>query len=364
MKVLFVSPNSWMYGAERSLLLAVKGLVQQGVECEVMSDGPGPLVDALVQEGIVVHVESYRYLALRWPFPYFAWIFRFFQLFRKISPDIVHSNDRVSMQFIVPVAKLLGIPIVCHVRNMTTAGRFELYRGLSFCADRYVANSEAVRSDLQAHGYDSRRVNTVYNAVESSLFDIIQDPQRTEPIIGVIGRIESGKGHADLFAALTRIPHLEWRCSVFGDAARSVMYMEQLRIQLNEVGLAERVEWPGYVKNLVAMYAHLDIVAVPSLQESFGRVAAEAMASGIPVVAYSVGGLQEVVADCETGFLVPPGNDKALADALRMLVCDHVLRKKMGTKGRERARKIFGIDSHVNGLLQVYSQLTWKNSPN
>jgi glycosyltransferase involved in cell wall biosynthesis len=115
-----------------------------------------------------------------------------------------------------------------------------------------------------------------------------------------------------------------------------------LEQEIARIGLNARVRVRGFVshEDLPNIFRSLDIVCVPSLPtprwiEQFGRVAVEAMASGVPVVASNVGSLPEVVGDA--GILLPPGDSDALADALRRLADQPCLRATMSRLGRERA---------------------------
>ncbi len=95
-------------------------------------------------------------------------------------------------------------------------------------------------------------------------------------------------------------------------------------------------------------YQEADVAVVPSIwEEPFGLVAVEAMASGLPVVASQVGGLQRIVRDGETGILVPPADSRALAHALRRLIADPAERQRMGTAGRALAEEEYGWDRVV-----------------
>ena len=95
---------------------------------------------------------------------------------------------------------------------------------------------------------------------------------------------------------------------------------------------------------LPAFYRRADVLVVPSLSEAFGKPAVEAMASGLPVVATRVGGIPEVVADGETGLLVPPNDPVALAEAMGRLAADPALRARLGAAGRARAEERFSYD--------------------
>jgi len=110
------------------------------------------------------------------------------------------------------------------------------------------------------------------------------------------------------------------------------------------------VEQFGWVDGAAGLMGALDVLVLPSRQEPFGTVLAEAMNAGTPVVATRVGGVAEVVVDGVTGRLVEPGDVTALADAV-VEVLEH--RERMGRAGRERARRWWADDyaRHVAGLI-------------
>jgi glycosyltransferase involved in cell wall biosynthesis len=94
---------------------------------------------------------------------------------------------------------------------------------------------------------------------------------------------------------------------------------------------------------------------VPSFREGFGVVCAEAMAHARPVVASSVGGLLDLVADGETGIHVPPGDVAALRDGLQRLLADRELRRRLGEAGRERVRERFSWDAVIDATIAAYA---------
>jgi glycosyltransferase involved in cell wall biosynthesis len=115
--------------------------------------------------------------------------------------------------------------------------------------------------------------------------------------------------------------------------------LETLRGLSHKLGLDRSVTFHGAVQDdreVRAAYQEAHLFALPSLQEGFGIVFLEAMASGLPVVAARAGAAPEVIADGETGLLVPPGDSTALADALLRLLRDPEMRRRMGEAGRAR----------------------------
>ena len=112
----------------------------------------------------------------------------------------------------------------------------------------------------------------------------------------------------------------------------------------------------GFVPHhaLGPLYERAAVVAVPSHREGFGVVCAEAMAYGRPVVAGAVGGLLDLVADGETGLLVPPRDVPALREALERLLGDRELRRRMGEAARERVREHFAWPAVTDATLTAY----------
>ncbi|HEY3673384.1 MAG TPA: glycosyltransferase family 4 protein [Acidimicrobiia bacterium] len=173
--------------------------------------------------------------------------------------------------------------------------------------------------------------------------------------VGYVGRLEARKGVHVLVDAVARVP--DCTLELVGDGAERVA----LEAQITRLDLADRVRVTGYATQdeLPARYPTFDVVAVPSLEtptwiEQFGRVAVEAMASGVPVVASDSGSLPEVVGDA--GILVAPGDVTALADALCRLAGDPAERRRLGAIGRTRAGR-WSWDSLATEQLALYREM-------
>ncbi|MBM4369786.1 MAG: glycosyltransferase, partial [Deltaproteobacteria bacterium] len=114
---------------------------------------------------------------------------------------------------------------------------------------------------------------------------------------------------------------------------------------------APGLEWLGPRDDVPALLAEADVLAVPSRWEGFGIAALEGMAAGVPVVASDVGGLAELVGDA--GVLVPPGNPRALRDALDRVLRDRDLARDLSRRGRERARR-YGMERMVGSYVDIW----------
>jgi glycosyltransferase involved in cell wall biosynthesis len=123
-----------------------------------------------------------------------------------------------------------------------------------------------------------------------------------------------------------------------------------------EAGVAEKVVFTGWRRDIPDLMRAFDVFALPSLNEGMGRVVVEAMASGKPVVAGNVGGIPDMVRHGENGLLVDPRDTGALRAALETLIDDAALRDVMGAKGRAVALA-FGLPSMISKLEALYESV-------
>jgi glycosyltransferase involved in cell wall biosynthesis len=173
--------------------------------------------------------------------------------------------------------------------------------------------------------------------------------------VGYIGRLEPHKGVAVLIDAVARVPGCTLQ--IIGEGPER----SSLQCRAASASVGDRVRFIGYAKHdqLVNAYRHVDVVAIPSLEtpgwiEQFGRVAVEAMASGVPVVGSDSGSLPEVIGDA--GVLVPPGDSDALAAALARLAADPCERRRLGRLGRQRAES-FSWHEIARSQLDLYRKM-------
>lgn len=138
---------------------------------------------------------------------------------------------------------------------------------------------------------------------------------------------------------------------IYGDGPGKNEY-EQLAKDLN---IADNVYFCGPIPNtqVAEVISKMDVFASPSIQESFGVAAVEAMACGVPVVATDADGFMEVIEDKVTGFIVEKKNEKALFEKISLLLKDKNLRLKMGESGIERVKRLYSWDNNLKQLEQA-----------
>ena len=175
-------------------------------------------------------------------------------------------------------------------------------------------------------------------------------------MIGFAGRLIPGKGVDILLRACAELrTPASWRLDVAGDGPLRGSFETLADV----LGIAHRVRFLGWVDNMPSFWTGCRIAVVPSYEwvESFGLVAIEAMASGLPVVASRRGGLAEVVADGVTGRLFEAGDSHQLAVALEAYLENQRLREQHGDAGRERCAARFDIDGCSAAFVSLLRRL-------
>lgn len=279
----------------------------------------------------------------------------------------VHMSSYASTArkyFVASWARLLGLPTIIHVHG---AMFHVFYRGLHPFLQRRVRHllqrsvtvialgrrwAEFFREEVGLTG----SITVVPNGVPDPLGGanaVSRDDRRSEPSILFLGRVEARKGVPELLDALGAVSDLPWTATLAGDGD-----VEGFRAQAARNGIASRVRFPGWVGGAesFAMRAAADVLVLPSHHEGLPLAVLEAMACGLPVVATPVGATADAVLDHETGLLVPPGEPRPLADALRFMLENPAARRRMGEAGRRRFREKFDIRATVTSLVDLYER--------
>jgi len=176
------------------------------------------------------------------------------------------------------------------------------------------------------------------------------------PVLAVLGIVGERKGTDVLLAALASeaMRDRPWRAIIGGNGE-----VEKARRSAAELGLADRVEFTGWVgpAEVDAILRQADIYILPSRQENQPMSILEAMACALPVLSTRIGAIPEQVIEGETGLLVPAGDAPALAGALEKLLADPALCRSMGTAGQARQRRLFSIRTGADRFAALYRGL-------
>jgi len=171
----------------------------------------------------------------------------------------------------------------------------------------------------------------------------------------MVARLHPQKDHDCLLRAIAAVvdelPTV--RVLLVGDGALK----DQLVGRITTLGLGTQVKLLGERRDVAAILALSDLFVLSSRWEGMPNAILEAMAAGLPVLATRVDGTVDVVRDGETGVLVPPGDDRALAAALLALGRDPARRRALGAAGRRRIDEAYSIDRFVDGFERLYLSL-------
>jgi D-inositol-3-phosphate glycosyltransferase len=277
------------------------------------------------------------------------------------SYDLVHSHYWLSGSVGQVLKSEWGVPHVVmfhtlgeaknrhHASESEPAWRIEGERVVAQEADRIICAGEGERAVLaEVYGASPARINVIPCGVDTLRFRPIRKARarcrlglpEEGALVLFVGRIEALKGIDVLLRAAARVqtPH---RLLVVGGDAKDHGRKEQLAALAAELGIADRVIFRDAAPHaeLPLYYSAADVCVVPSYYESFGLVAVEAMACGVPVIASRVGGLRDTVIDGRTGYLVAWRRSEQFADRLELLLRNEALRRSMGREARVAAER-------------------------
>ncbi len=289
-------------------------------------------------------------------------------LFRRERPALVYlANGLTANLDGVLAAALCRVPVICHEKGFRRVGPVERW------ASRWVDVSIGMTDEIVEH-YRAARVRakhfiTVFDGIDCHEFRPGGGAAiRTEfgvpagaPLVGIVGHLQDWKGQhlvADAMARV-RVRHPDVRCLMVGGVHRfGGEYAAQLHERIARPDLAGYVILTGARSDVPACLDAMDVVIHSSVRrEPFGRVLIEAMALGKPLVAPREGGPRYIVADGETGLLVPPRDAEALAAAISALLDDPARRAAMGRAARARVDAVFDIRHHVRAIETLFDDL-------
>jgi len=287
----------------------------------------------------------------------------------KWQADLLHTNTILTPEGGL-AARRLGLPHVWHLRELVGPDKpFRLAReGASFgrymakhCS-KLVANSE-ITAELVRDWLPPGLLEVVYNGIDLARFTPRTSP-RTEGriVVAMVGSPTSvWKKHALFVEAATQVDRalpIEWRIyghdPSHGGTTPGHAYTDALHARIAAAGIADHFKWPGFVADPVEIMSQIDVLVHPADHESFGRVAVEAMAAGLPVIGVRGGGVAEIVLSGTTGILCERDNPREMAAAIEQLVRDSRQRQAFGTTGRARAESHFSLAASAAGILRVY----------
>ena len=326
----YITPSR-LAGAEYFFLRVVAHLAERGHRVIVVTKRDTPLraeIEKLSSPNIELH----------------AWhthgkidpstLVKLCRLIRDERVNVINTHLTTASWQGALAGKITGVPSVAVVHSTDRKTWFQH-------ADRLIAVSGGVKEALVEQGLAPAKIEVLYHGIDLEQYVApLESAAAKERLglpaqaltVGVAASFIGRKGHRFLLEALK---NLEATLGpVHALFAGEGELEESLRAQAQQLGLAQRVHFLGFRRDVAHVVCAMDVFVLPSLKEGLSIAVMEAMALGKAVVCSRISGLPEVVSDGETGILVPPGDVEALQNALERLLTDSALRERLGANAR------------------------------
>jgi glycosyltransferase involved in cell wall biosynthesis len=356
MRVLYYTDSLRLGGKERQLVELLKGLKQrEGIELLLICMDQGEFYEPDVQA---------LSIPLRYLFRKRRWdplvIHGFYRLVKEFAPDVIHTNSMMSSAYALPIAKLLGVPLINgSIRNcfQTPTPRWKVERTLLALSDFRIANSAA---GLQSRGFspDSGKDFVIHNGFDllraeglASWDDASYGQNRNGPHrVGMIAEFRPDKDFKTFLLAARRL--LRGRQDVSFVTVGDGETLDAMQKLVADAG--ERVQFLGRRKDVEKIISSFSVGVLATFTEGISNSVMEYMVMAKPVVATDCNGSREIVLDGKTGFLVPPEDPVALADRIAYLLDHPDEARTMGKAGRRHIEDHFSLRSMVESTVAIY----------
>jgi glycosyltransferase involved in cell wall biosynthesis len=288
---------------------------------------------------------------------------------REERIDVMHLQAYGASTFGRIAGLLTGVPVIVHAHDNHT--NYPWYQRIADMllgrfTDRAIAVSESVRAScIKKRKIPKDRVIVMHNGISFEQFRVPSNREIEEEkkrlgielefkVVGTLSKLRKEKGVEYLIKAIPAV------LEDFPGVVFLIVGDGPLRGELEALTRALRVEksviFTGYREDVARVLSVFDIKVLPSVTEGFGIAILEAMAMGKPVIATGVGGVNEILKDGETGFLVPPEDPKALSERIIYLLRNEDEARQLGIRAREESKK-YDIDLCVRRLEELYFEL-------
>lgn len=364
-RVLLLFSTSALGGAERSLTRMAQaslGLVDyqlatlmgNGPWCDwVKSLGVNPIVFGNNTDG----KEKLTFLAF----------YRLIQFLNKNKPDVIYVCG-VRASFLIRLLRPFypKLYLVHGVRsNMDSQSALDkFFRLMEFCTrflvDAWITNSAAAKETLVRRcNIPENRISVIYNGLES-LPDHLQ-PLNIRPLeILTVANLSSRKGYLEYLNAIRLVVDKAPEAR-FVFVGRDTMNGE-IQAAISTAGLSTYVRWDGFQSDVSPWYRRAQLFVLPSLWgEGCPTSILEAFSYGLPVIAYSIDGIPELIRESIDGYLVEPGNHRELASKILVLLCNQTISMQYGESGRKKVQDSFTLFNCADKHALLFSTMLKNN---
>lgn len=355
MNIVHIEAGRHFYGGPLQALLLMEGLARAGHENTLVCAKGAKIGEKA--KGLARVME----ISLGGEVDVFSF-WRLKRLLASLRPDLVHVHSRRGADLWAGLAaRALGIPAVLTRRVDNKENPFSSWKYRFYA--KVAAISRAVADELGKAGVPGDKIRLIPSALEvppktscdRSRFLRAFGLEEGQVVAGTVAQLIPRKGIDVLIRALPQVVrrHPQARFLVFG-AGKAQKSLFELRDALQ---MGEYIRFVGHREDLDKIYPCLAFLVHPARKEGMGVAVLEAMAFELAVVASAAGGIVDVVEDGKTGLLVPPGDEKALAQAINTLLSSPGLAQEMGERGRQKIIERFSPEAMVEGYLALYREI-------
>jgi glycosyltransferase involved in cell wall biosynthesis len=357
---LLVDLETEWRGGQNQMLLTLKGLHARGHAAELVAAEGSALGERAEALGAKVHRVSRG--SLRIPAA-----LKIFELTKTSCFDLVHVNEAHGLTAAWLARAHRRLPFIVSRRVGYPIGKSRMARARYKAAARIIAISRWVERQLADSGVPREQMAVVYEGVEIPQLPTTETRERSRsrwnispdaPLFGNIGVLLPDKGQEWLIRALAAIRKEFAGCRLLlaGDGP----CRPQLEKLTRELGLADAVIFAGFVKDIEAVYAALDVFLFPAQFEGLGTSLLAAMSHGIPSIAFRGCAFGEIIEDGQSGILIENQSLPGIEAAITRLLRDKQSARGMGEAGRRRIEDVFSADRMVEETLKVYNEVRAK----
>lgn len=359
--LLAIGPSPEIGGAQKVYMATLEGFLR-GKNIVHVVVTRGPLLDCLSHcDNVVLHIVNYSSL--------FAYL-DIYRILKNRQFEIINTYSMKCSLLFSLVNLFFGNVICCTLLNAITHEKLNrvekliypfIYFLLSKICDGIIVNSEQnKRHFIETAKITSDKIKVIYSGIKTERFNnSFKNRSKTSKIfIGVIGRLSVEKGHKYFIDALPLLQGMEYDCLIVGEGPLRAELEAQVRIN----GLQGKVTFLGFQEDIPKVMKTLDVVVLPSINETFGITIVEAFASKKIVIASNVGGIPELVKNAETGYLVPAKDPVAIAEALIHIYRNPSEIERIVENAYMLALKSFTDGIMIKNTLEYYDFLLQKAS--
>lgn len=283
--------------------------------------------------------------------------------------DVVHAHLLWSMMYFTPVAALFRVPVRVNHDHALDIDRYREYRQLRLLSNRLTHHIIAVSSSLstflsQEEKTPAQKITVINNSVDFSRFYRRSEPDAQAKVrqnwdlpadalvVGGVGRLDYQKNFP-LFLEVAAEVSAQLPQTIFVIAGEGP-HQASLEEQSRKLGIAERVRFLGFVKEMPEFYQSLDLLLLTSHFEGTPLTILEAMATGIPVVASQVDGVEDVLQEGQEAILVPPGRKDLFVKGVCQLLENQSLWQHFSKAGEEKVRQSHSVEVMTRQVESLY----------